>query len=305
MLNYLNKTYPILANRKNSSVAANVLLRYLRVFGVLSYNLFRNPSTYLPLVRRVQLSALPKEPLVSIVVPTFNQELFLNECLSSILNQTYRNIETIVVDDGSNIETKSILKQFENNHQLRIISHRENRGLPSALNSGLNQTNGELISWVSSDNFLEKSFVEEFVKELKKSPKYGVVYSNFKVVDQFSKKIGKDIGWRNYDRVSREPSNLVMLKFCDIRKIDPINVVGPSFMMRREVFQFVGGYFAPQGVEDYHFWRQAGQAFKFKKIYHNRVLYFYRIHRNSLTSKANSRNYLALLKSWRFEENEK
>ena len=94
------------------------------------------------------MSKIPTDPLVSVIVPTFNQEKYLKQCLNSISEQTYRNIEVIIVDDGSNLETKKIIREFATLNQVHVIENSSNFGLPRSLDLGLGSAKGNLLTWV-------------------------------------------------------------------------------------------------------------------------------------------------------------
>lgn len=101
-----------------------------------------------------------KNPLVSVVVPVYNVEPYVAECLDSVLAQTYRNIEVIVVDDGSTDGSPAICDQFaEKDHRFKVV-HKANGGLSSARNAGLTESRGEWIAFVDSDDYVSPVFVE-------------------------------------------------------------------------------------------------------------------------------------------------
>jgi len=293
---FINELYGKITQRPNSSKFTNIAIRIVRLHVVLLHNAIFHPKLFFKFHRKPRLTTLPRNPLVSIIVPTFNQEKYLRQCLTSIIAQSYKNIEIIIVDDGSNLETKKILQDFATLAQVRIISNKVNLGLPHSLDLGFGCARGELLTWVSSDNYLANSFVDLFVSEFLSTNKAGIIYSDFEIVDEESSEIGRDTGWRNYDRISNKPNRLTMHTFRSLQKVSPINVVGASFMMRREVFLFVGGHYAMQGAEDQSFWINASLGFQFKKIRSKNCLYFYRIHKASLTSKIQDRDYIDLLR---------
>lgn len=100
---------------------------------------------------------------VSIVVPMYNVSNYLKRCLESILNQTYQNIEVIAIDDGSTDDTLKIANEFEKkDSRLRVLSQ-ENKGLSEARNVGIENSNGEYIFFVDSDDWLENEIIEKLV----------------------------------------------------------------------------------------------------------------------------------------------
>lgn len=98
---------------------------------------------------------------VSVIVPVYNVEKYLRRCLDSIINQTYRNLEIILVDDGSPDNCGVICDEYASkDHRVQVI-HRENGGLSVARNAGLDVATGEYIAFVDSDDWLADEFVEK------------------------------------------------------------------------------------------------------------------------------------------------
>ena len=100
------------------------------------------------------------EPLISVIVPVYNVEPYLRKCVDSILNQTYRNLEVILVDDGSPDGCPAICDEYaEMDHRVRVI-HKENGGLSDARNAGMAVMNGDYLSFVDSDDLLPVNAIE-------------------------------------------------------------------------------------------------------------------------------------------------
>lgn len=112
-------------------------------------------------------------PLVSVVIPCFNDHLYLRKALDSINNQTYSNIEILIVDDGSGFETKKILSELKQVN-LRILTQ-ENAGPSAARNSGIKNSRGELILPLDADDFFEPGYISEAVEIFKNYPAVGMV----------------------------------------------------------------------------------------------------------------------------------
>lgn len=108
--------------------------------------------------------------LVSIIVPTYNSEKYIVESLQSITNQTYKNIEIIVINDGSNDGTKEILDAISKTDSRIIIINKENEGVSKARNKGIDACKGEYIFFFDSDDIIESKCIEKvmIVIELKK-----------------------------------------------------------------------------------------------------------------------------------------
>ena len=101
--------------------------------------------------------------LVSIIVPVYNVEKYLRKCVESLINQSYKNIEIILVDDGSMDGSGKICDDYRGHKRVTVI-HKKNGGLSDARNAGIKIARGELIVFVDSDDWVERNFVEDLVK---------------------------------------------------------------------------------------------------------------------------------------------
>lgn len=105
--------------------------------------------------------------LVSVIVPAYNVKDYLEECVDSICNQTYKNLEIIVVDDGSNDGTEAICDSFTDK-RITII-HQRNKGLSVARNTGIEVATGEYLSFIDSDDYIRENMIYELVEAIKGS----------------------------------------------------------------------------------------------------------------------------------------
>lgn len=101
-----------------------------------------------------------QEPLISVIVPVYKVEPYLRKCLDSIVNQSYRNLEIILVDDGSPDQCGVICDEYAAKDARIIVIHQENGGVSSARNAGLAVATGEWIGWVDSDDWIENDMFE-------------------------------------------------------------------------------------------------------------------------------------------------
>ena len=109
------------------------------------------------------------DKLVSIVVPVYNVDKYLDKCVNSIINQKYKNLEIILVDDGSTDESgKKCDLWAEKDNRIRVI-HKENGGLSDARNVGIDNSKGYYISFIDSDDFIENDMIEVLLKEIKEN----------------------------------------------------------------------------------------------------------------------------------------
>ena len=97
--------------------------------------------------------------VISIIVPIYNTEKYLNECVDSIINQTYKNIEIILVNDGSTDNCLKICDEYAKKDKRVKVIHKENGGLSSARNSGLDILTGKYVCFIDSDDYVATTFV--------------------------------------------------------------------------------------------------------------------------------------------------
>lgn len=100
------------------------------------------------------------EPLISVIVPIYNVEKYLNRCIDSIIAQTYENIEIILVDDGSPDNCGAICDEYAAKDSRIKVIHKKNGGLSEARNAGIDIAKGEFISFIDSDDFVSKYYIE-------------------------------------------------------------------------------------------------------------------------------------------------
>ena len=101
------------------------------------------------------------DKLVSVIVPIYNVEKYLEKCLKSIINQSYQNIEILLINDGSTDSSLEICKKYKKIDKRIKIINKKNGGLSSARNTGLTYANGEIISFIDSDDFIAKDYIEK------------------------------------------------------------------------------------------------------------------------------------------------
>ena len=109
------------------------------------------------------------DPLVSIVIPAFNAEKSIYTCLESVCHQLYKNIEIIVINDGSEDNTLEIIQNYAKLDSRIIIIDQQNLGVSSARNAGINKSRGEYIGFVDSDDTISEEFVSKLIEKIMKS----------------------------------------------------------------------------------------------------------------------------------------
>jgi glycosyltransferase involved in cell wall biosynthesis len=119
-----------------------------------------------------------ERPLVSIIVPIYNTEEYLEECLDCLVNQTLQNIEIICINDATEDNSMEIVQKFaKNSNKIKIIENEVNKGLSATRNIGIGSVNGEYISFFDSDDIIEKTAFEKLYNEAKEHDQDVIVYN--------------------------------------------------------------------------------------------------------------------------------
>ncbi|MFD0673615.1 glycosyltransferase [Cohnella sp. GCM10027633] len=204
-------------------------------------------------------------PSVSIILPTHNGSKYLASAVDSVLAQTYRDFELIIVDDGSTDDTWGIISHYAGiDERVKPIRHLVNKNLPAALNTGFQAAKGEWYTWTSDDNLLNPDMIEKLMVVFETNPEVDIVYSDF-------------------DKIREDGTLIATTKTGPANELPIMCNIGASFMYRRKVDQECGGYEEDRFcAEDYAFWLKAyHNRFCFYKLDHS--LYQYRVHPNTLT----------------------
>lgn len=206
-----------------------------------------------------------QQPLVSIVLPVYNQAHYLPAALDGVFAQEYSHRELIVVNDGSTDATADVLADYRRRYDFAIVEQR-NQGLPRALNAGFSLAGGEFLTWTSSDNIMLPDMLTELVSALTQDPGIGLVYADRYLLDD----AGRDLGRLN---VPEYDPNLLL----------HFNLVNCCFLYRRQCMEKVGNY-NPDFIygEDWEYWIRISRYYRMKRV--PGALYRYRLHGGSMTS---------------------
>lgn len=121
------------------------------------------------------------KPEVSVIVPVYNNEKYLRRCIDSILTQSYRNFELILVNDGSTDNSGMICETYAKTHKNVVSVYQENAGVSAARNNGIKNSCGEYITFIDSDDFVEKHHLESMISALHEY-KADIVVNDMRVV---------------------------------------------------------------------------------------------------------------------------
>lgn len=171
---------------------------------------------------------------VSVIVPVYNVQDYLERCIDSLVKQTYKNIEIILVDDGSTDNSGKICDDYKKIYKNIIVVHKENEGQSIAREYGIKISKGEYLSFVDSDDFLDEKFYEEMTSLLERNNCDIAVCDYRRFSDNQSKFINKSK--ENYYKLKKTISNREAVKLI-IQRNNRITNYLWNKLYRREVFQ--------------------------------------------------------------------
>lgn len=220
--------------------------------------------------------------LVSIIVPCYNVEKVIGKCIKSILNQTYRKLEVIFVNDGSTDNTEKIIlsykKEFEKKNVIFKYIYQKNKGLGGAINTGLKHFTGEYLVWPDADDTLASTSIEKKVVFLENKPEYGSVTSDAYIYneDDLLNPIRKITDIFKYNNEEEQFEYMLLGKSifcsgCHMVKTKAFLDVNPN----REIFEARRGQNWQMLLPVYY---------KYKRGFINEPLYNYIIYKNSMSS---------------------
>ena len=206
------------------------------------------------------------QPIVSIVLPCYNGELFLKLSLDSILAQTMHDWELIIIDDCSTDNSGSIADEYAaKDSRIRVIHNKQNKKLPASLNIGFEHAHGKYFTWTSDDNIAKPDWLQILVNYLDSNPLTDLVSARMDYIDEHGTIFSATNSHRN------------------IRQLAHICNIGAAFMYRKTIADKVGKYDENMFcAEDYDYWTRIAMCGQIDYI--NENIYQYRSNPYSLTA---------------------
>lgn len=218
------------------------------------------------------MNNIQAKPLVSIIMSSYNHEKYIETAILSALNQTYKNIELIVVDDGSKDNSASILKQLKEKYNF-YLEIRENNGLVKTLNYILkNLVHGKYVCVLDSDDYYALDKIEEQVKVMLMHPEAGLCYSPLHKID----KDGNLLKSKNHTNNTK--SGYIFEDFF----MGKLHIPDGGVLIPLKVFQSIGYYDEDIELEDYQLWFKILE--KYPAIYLDKKLCYYRTHDSNVSN---------------------
>ncbi|MDN3695199.1 glycosyltransferase family A protein [Chryseobacterium tructae] len=217
-----------------------------------------------------------EQPLVTVVVVSYNHSQFIKENLDSIKSQTYKNIQLIVGDDASPDHSVEVFEQWlqENNYPAEKNFHTKNTGLPTMLNECMDLAKGKYIKIIAADDFLHPESIEKSVSTLERlGNEYGMSFSHTHAVNNDSEII-EDIA--DYDALGKIDPRIFNEELLKGNRIAALTV-----LLRTDVVRETGKYDAQFIIEDYYRWLKVSQ--KYLIAYIPEKLAYYRLHTDNIS----------------------
>ncbi|MGA9698056.1 MAG: glycosyltransferase [Acinetobacter sp.] len=212
-------------------------------------------------------------PLVSVIIPCYNHEAYIQDSIQSIIDQTYANIELIVIDDGSKDQSVARIKEILEQCQTRFVrvyfNTRANKGLCSTLNEALTHCQGKYVSIIASDDMMLPQKTQIQVDYLELNPNITGVFGGIELIDK-----NNQITEQRVSEKTEYSFNDIILNHHDLPTL--------TQMFHLDVIQEVGGYDENIKVEDWYMLLKLTKNQK-KLIYIPTVLCQYRIHEESFS----------------------
>ena len=238
-----------------------------------------------------------KEELVSVLIPTYNYERYIEECITSVINQTYKNIELIVINDGSTDNTWKKLNEMKEACKQRfhnvIFKSQKNIRINKTTNKLLHLAKGKFYCFLDSDDILKPYAIEEMYKFLHTHKTYALAVGNNEFIDSNSKLFFLDKRRKHTKNkkkalyLNRNQSLMSIRKditdknFGTYSTILRENYILNGFLIRASAFKTIGFLSDKAPIWDYYIMLQLSKYYKFKYI--DKVLYSYRCHKNNDT----------------------
>lgn len=207
---------------------------------------------------------------VSVIIPIYNVKSYLERCVDSVINQTYKNIEIVLVDDGSTDGSSKLCDEIKLRDERIKVYHKENGGLGSARNYGFKNSKGDYILFLDSDDYIELDTIEKMIMY----KEYDIVCCGFNRMDEETKKVySEEMINIPFDEIQIDDKNIMQTAF--------LSPSGWGKLFKRELINGIEFSSNKKAIEDTLFYLEIIP--KTKKIkYINEILWHYMVRKDSL-----------------------
>tara|TARA_B100000575_G_C23142516_1_gene665412 strand:+ start:2673 stop:3608 length:936 start_codon:yes stop_codon:yes gene_type:complete len=208
------------------------------------------------------------DELVSVIIPSYNKQDFIEQSIDSVINQTYKNIEIIVVDDCSSDKTLDILKKYKN--KIKLYVNNINKGASFCRNYGFKKSKGKYIAHLDCDDYYHKNKIFNSINYINKNDHF-FIYTNVNLIN-------------SYGKIIKNNNNIQSIGEGDISKkllLNEISITNSTLVARRECFNKIGLF-------DEKIFLAADRemltrlSLNYKAGFINEQLTFYRVHTNNM-----------------------
>ena len=237
---------------------------------------------------------LKKQPLVSVCIPAYNHEKYVGSCLRSIIAQTYKNIELIIIDDGSSDNTKhailDLLPELESRFVHVYFKSQNNQGTCRTLNKLYSKVKGQYIYYIASDDVAKPDAIKTLVEFMELNPEYALVVGDNDIIDGNGKRVFWDSGCNNvynielaqyktfgdFLKAKNKNINFLSNSFGSYSTLFGHNYIPNGYLIRRTILNKIGLFTPRAPLEDWWFMLQISKYAKMK--YLDKILLSYRWH---------------------------
>ncbi len=203
-------------------------------------------------------------PKVSVVMPVYNAQKYIDGAIESILSQTFKHFEFIIVNDASTDDTLSICEKYaKKDPRIKIITNKKNLNIGDSLNIGIKSARADYIARMDGDDISLPKRLDQQFRYLERNKNVGVVGCGMKIIDE----AGKETGIRHYSSDSAKLKKTIF-------RYSPF--AHPTTMFRKEAIVEAGMYSSKWSpTEDLHLWVRVGKKWDFSNL--KNVLFKYRV----------------------------
>lgn len=193
-------------------------------------------------------------PKVSVLIGVKNEEKYLEQCLDSVLNQTYQNFEIILIDDGSTDKTPQIIEEYSlKDNRINVVTLKKSMGIPWGYNESIARARGEYFARLDGDDFWEPQKLEKQVSILDRKINVGAVATWVNVIDKNGKFLSEEQSngrLNHFNSKNRSQAEWLSTLFFEKSRLNH-----PSMLVRADLMEEIGGYnFAYRQLPDYDIW---------------------------------------------------